>query len=123
MIEHRVFIVVLFVLSLRQSVQPIKLSKLFFALEARQKAGAANERMKRLNKMKCSEAEWNGVIERMSEGVAAACALLSGCLAKKKMFSTNNLFARLPEADRQIHFYRTFIFLLQKKLWPYFLSQ
>jgi hypothetical protein len=85
-------------------------------LEARQKAGGANERMKRLNEMKCSEAECNGVIERMSEGVAAACVLLPGCLAKKKIFSTNNLFARLPEAERQIHFYSIIIIFTGKKL-------
>jgi hypothetical protein len=71
--------------------------------------------MKRLNKMKCSKAKCNGVIEQLSKSVAAACALLSGCLAKKKIFSTNNLFARLPEAERQIHFFLTFIFFTAKK--------
>jgi hypothetical protein len=62
-IEHQVFIVMVFTLSLGQSVQLIKLSKLFFVLEAEQRAGAAHERMKRLNAMEWSEAEWNGVIE------------------------------------------------------------
>jgi hypothetical protein len=42
-IEHQVFIVMVFTLSLVQSVQQIKLSKLFFAFEARQRAGVAHE--------------------------------------------------------------------------------
>jgi hypothetical protein len=46
-IEHNVFIVMVFTLSLVQSVQVIKLSKLFFVLEAGQRAGAAHERMER----------------------------------------------------------------------------
>ena len=41
------------------------------------------ERMKRLNEMKCSEAECNGVIERMSESVAATCVVLKWLLEKK----------------------------------------
>ena len=57
MINHQVFIVMLFTLSLVQSVQQIKLYKLFFDLEAGQRAGAAHERMKRLNAMEWSGAE------------------------------------------------------------------
>ena len=74
MINHQVFIVILFVLSLVQSVQQFTLSKLFFALEARRRDGAGHERMKRMKAMKWSEAEWNGVIES-NERARSCCRL------------------------------------------------
>jgi hypothetical protein len=57
----------------------------------------------------------------MSEGVAAAWVMIADALQKKEMFSTNNLFARLPEADSQIHFYSIVIFFTKRTL-IYFLA-
>ncbi len=61
MIEFQVLIVILFILSLVQSVQLYKLLKSFFVLEARQKAGAAHKTnvANEQNEMQRSVMQWS----------------------------------------------------------------
>jgi hypothetical protein len=72
--------------------------------------------MKGLNRMKCSEAECNGVIERMSEGVASACALLSGCLAKKRCSQPTIFLQGFRKQIGKTLLFGNYIFLLQKNV-------